>query len=83
MATVRAQCHSLLGRLETLGQGTAAAANQRWQAVEEEKRWSLATRQGWSSYRTGFAMADQASICNYLMIKHMIVVVIYISKSIY
>ena len=65
VATVRAQCHSLLGRLETLGPGTAAASNRRWQAAEEDRRWrreeaahSLATRQGWSSYRTGFAKLD-------------------------
>ena len=65
VATVRAQCHSLLGRLETLGPGTAAASNRRWQAAEEDRRWrreeaahSLATRQGWSSYRTGFAKVD-------------------------
>ena len=62
---MRAQCHSLLGRLETLGPGTAAASNRRWQAAEEERRWrreeaayTLAMRQGRSSYRTGFAKVD-------------------------
>ena len=35
--TLKAQCHSLLGRLETLGPGAAAAAKCRWQAVEEER----------------------------------------------
>ena len=65
VATVRAQCHSLLGRLETLGPGTAAASNRRWQAAEEERRWrreeaayTLAMRQGRSSYRTGFSRVD-------------------------
>ena len=65
VATVRAQCHSLLGRLETLSHGTAAAANRRWYAAEEERRWrreeaaySLAMRQGRSAYRTGFAMVE-------------------------
>ena len=65
VATVRAQCYSLLGRLETLGPGTAAASNRRWQAAEEERRWrreeaayTLAMRQGRSAYRTGFAMVD-------------------------
>ena len=65
VAAVRAQCHSLLGRLEALGPGTAAAANRRWQAAEEDRRWrreeaahNLATRQGWNSYRTGFAKVD-------------------------
>ena len=65
VATVRAQSLSLLGRLEGLGPGTAAAAGRRLQAAERERRWrredaafSLARRQGWSSYRTGFAMMD-------------------------
>ena len=65
VATVRAQCFSLLGRLETLGPGTAAASNRRWQAAEEDRRWrredsaySLAMRQGRMAYRTGFAKAD-------------------------
>ena len=56
VATVRAQCHSLLGRLEMMGPGTAAAVNRRWQAAEQERRWSredpayaLARRQGWSA----------------------------------
>ena len=59
VATVRAQSLSLLGRLEGLGPGTAAAAGRRLQAAERERRWrredaafSLARRQGWSSYCT-------------------------------
>ena len=65
VATVRAQCHSLLGRLEGLGPGTAAAANRRTWAAEQERAWqredkaySLARRQGHIAYRTGFAVLD-------------------------
>ena len=65
VATVRAQCHSLLGRLEVLGPGTTAAANRRRQAAEQERAWrredqaySLARRQGRNAYRTGFAVLD-------------------------
>ena len=53
VATVKAQCHSLLGRLETLGPGSRTAANRRKQALDQERRWrrdeqafSLAKRQG-------------------------------------
>ena len=63
--TVRCQALSLLGRLETLGPGSSAAAGRRWQAAELERCWrmeerahSLATVQGWRSYRTGFAKLD-------------------------
>ena len=60
--TVKCQAHSLLGRLEVLGPGTAAAAGRRWQAAElerkEERAHSLATAQGWRSYRTGFGKLD-------------------------
>ena len=37
--TVRCQASSLLGRLETLGPGGAAAAGRRQQAGELERRW--------------------------------------------
>ena len=57
--------HSLLGRLEVLGPGAAAAAGRRWQAAELERCWrkeerahTLATAQGWRSYRTGFGKLD-------------------------
>ena len=63
--TVKCQAHSLLGRLEVLGPGAAAAAGRRWQAAELERCWrkeerahSLATAQGWRSYRTGFGKLD-------------------------
>ena len=63
--TVKCQCLSLLGRLEVLGPGTAAAAGRRWQAADLERRWrreeqahSLARAQGHRAYRTGFAKID-------------------------
>ena len=37
--TVRCQALSLLGRLEVLGPGTAAAAGRRWHAGELERCW--------------------------------------------
>ena len=62
---VRCQAHSLLGRLESLGPGSAAAAGRRWQAKELERCWrreerahTLATSQGWKAYRTGFGKLD-------------------------
>ena len=62
---MRAQSQSLLGRLETLGPGTAAAVGRRWQAAELDRRWrqeeqayALAKRTGWSYFRTGFAKLD-------------------------
>ena len=65
VATMRAQCSSLLGRLETLGPGCAAAAGRRRWAMELERYWDLeqraaevARQQGWSIYRTGFAKKD-------------------------
>ena len=63
--TVKCQAHSLLGRLEVLGPGATAAAGRRWQAAELERCWrkeerahTLATAQGWRSYRTGFGKLD-------------------------
>ena len=37
--TVRCQTLLLLGRLEVLGPGAAAAAGRRWQAAEMERCW--------------------------------------------
>ena len=61
--TVRCQASSLLGRLETLGSGGAAAAGRRQQAGELERRWrreseahQLATIHSWRALRSGFAM---------------------------
>ena len=63
--TVRCQSLSLLGRLEVLGPGTAAAAGRRWQAKELEQCWrkeqqahTLARVCGQRAYRTGFAKTD-------------------------
>ena len=56
---------SLLGRMETLGPGGAAAAGRRNYAAEVEGRWrrerqafQQATREGWRALRTGFAKLD-------------------------
>ena len=65
IATARAQASSLLGRLESLGPGSRAAVSRRRFAGELERQWlleerasALATRQGWSAFRTGFAKLD-------------------------
>ena len=63
--TVRCQALSLLGRLEVLGPGTAAAAGRRWHAGELERCWrkeqqadNLARLSGHLAYRSGFARMD-------------------------
>ena len=63
--TVRCQALSLLGRLEVLGPGTAAAAGRRWHAGELERCWrreqqadNLARLSGHLAYRSGFARID-------------------------
>ena len=60
--TVKCQASSLLGRLETLGPGGAAAAGRRGQAAAVEARWrresrafQLAVRGSWRALRSGFA----------------------------
>ena len=65
VATVRSQCHSLLGRLEGLGPGCVAAAGRRRQAAELDRRWrleeqaaSLSARQGYRVHRGGFARVE-------------------------
>ena len=65
VATVKAQTASLLGRLESMGPGSSAAVRRRRQATEMERQWqledrasALANRQGWSTFRTGFAKLD-------------------------
>ena len=62
---VRCQSSSLLGRLETLGPGGAAAAGRRWQATEIQRRWqqedqasALARREGFRALRTGYGKED-------------------------
>ena len=63
--TVNCQALSLLGRLEVLGPGTAAAAGRRWHAGELERCWrreqqadNLARMSGHQAYRSGFAKMD-------------------------
>ena len=65
VAAVKGQCISLLGRLEVLGPGTAAAAGRRRWAQVQEQRWRkdrqamlLSERQGRSILRRGFARLD-------------------------
>ena len=41
MATVKGQCHKLLGRVEVLVPGTAAAGRRR-EAQDQEQRWRRA-----------------------------------------
>ena len=60
--TVKAQSLSLLGRLQGLGPGAAAAANRRRQATDLERNWrlqqqayNLSVRQGYAVHRTGFS----------------------------
>ena len=62
IAAVKAQCHTLLGRLEVIGPGSAAAAGRRRYAEEQERRWRrerqailLSERQGRNLVRRGFA----------------------------
>ena len=65
VATVKAQAFSLLGRLEGLGPGAAAARNRRQQAAELDRQWRrqqqaymLSQKQGWQIHRFGFAKID-------------------------
>ena len=62
VSAVRAQCHTLLSRLEAIGPGTAAAAGRRRHAQEQDRRWRrerqatlLSERQGRNVIRRGFA----------------------------
>ena len=65
VAAVRAQCHSLLGRLEGMGPGAATAAGRRRKAEEQERLWArerrayqLSAKQGYNILRRGFAKLD-------------------------
>ena len=65
LAAIKAQCHSLLGRLEGLGPGSTGAAKRRKFALEQEQRWrreiaanSQSLRQGSNIIRRGFAKLD-------------------------
>ena len=65
VASVKAQCYFLLGRLEAVGPGAAAARGRRNHALELEGRYRRATqasilseRQGFNVHRAGFAKLD-------------------------
>ena len=65
VATVRAQCTSMLGRLEQLGPGAGAARGRRSHAAHLERMWGrehqaaeLARRQGWRACRSGYSKLD-------------------------
>ena len=65
VAAVKAQCHSLLGRLDGLGPGAVPAANRRRRATEQERLWArerrafaLSARQGYNIVRHGFGKVD-------------------------
>ena len=65
VAAVRAQCHSLLGRLEGLGTGGVAARGRRQEAIDLDRRFRkqrqaqwVSERQGWNILRKGFAKLD-------------------------
>ena len=65
IANVKAQCHSLLGRLEGLGPGATTAAGRRRMAAEQERMWATerqaynpSVRQSFSVHRRGFGKVD-------------------------
>ena len=65
IAAVKAQCHSLLGRLEGLGPGATTAAGRRKMAAEQERLWArerqahkLSVKQGFNVHRGGFGKVD-------------------------
>ena len=65
ITSVKAQCHSLLGRLEGLGPGAMAAHGRRRRAEDQERLWAkerkahnLSVKQGFSIARRGFAKLD-------------------------
>ena len=65
LAAIRAQTHSLLGRLEGLGRGVTAAMGRRNEALELERVWmrerratALSLRNGLNILRRGFAKLD-------------------------
>jgi hypothetical protein len=65
LAGIRAQSHSLLGRLEGLGRGVTAAMGRRNEALQLERVWhrerkatALSLRNGVNILRRGFAQLD-------------------------
>ena len=62
LASIKAQSHPLMGRLEGMVGGTAAEAGRRTEALQVERRWAkerranvLSAKQRWSLMRSGFA----------------------------
>ena len=65
VAAVKAQCHSLLGRLDSLGPGALPAAHRRRRALDQERLWSrerrahvVSARRGYNILRYGFIKTD-------------------------
>ena len=65
VGAIKTQCLSLLGRVEGLGPGAAAAHHRRKEATTLERQWRLeplahilSAKQGRAVYRTGFAKVD-------------------------
>ena len=63
IAAVKAQRHSLLGRLESLGPGATAAAGRRSEEQErflarERRANDLSVKKGFNAHRRGFAKLD-------------------------
>ena len=65
LAAIRAQSHSLLGRMEGLGRGVTAAMGRRKEALELERVWlrerkanALSLKNGFNILRRGLAKLD-------------------------
>ena len=65
VATVRPQCLTLLGRLESMGPAAVLAAGRRRRALDQERAWArerradaFAAKQGHNLLRRGFAKLD-------------------------
>ena len=65
VAAIKAQCLSLLGRVEGMGPGLAAAAGRRREAANIDRQWRLeqqayshSVKKGRAFYRGGFAKLD-------------------------
>ena len=65
VAAVKAQCSSLLGRLEGIGSAAAAVSKRRFLSAEQERQWArerkahaLAMRNRFSFHSGGFAKLD-------------------------
>ena len=65
VAAIKAQCLSLLGRLDGMGPGCVPAAGRRRRAAEQERLWArerradaLPAKQGFNCLMRGFAKMD-------------------------